>query len=108
LAWTVARDYPYSQPALSSGLFNVDRNNDVWLSNGQMMENLAELVSVQARTSDGRVFNLPVEYAGAQGTLRGIDQVNVVLVPELAGAGNVQLTIIAGGIPSSSKTISLN
>jgi uncharacterized protein (TIGR03437 family) len=73
-----------------------------------MMDNLAELVSVQARTSDGRVFNLPVEYAGAQGTVRGIDQVNVVLVPELAHAANVQLTIIAGGISSNSKTISLN
>jgi uncharacterized protein (TIGR03437 family) len=93
---------------LSSGLVNVDRTNDVLLGNGQVLENLAEVVSVQARTADGRVFTLPVEYAGAQGTLRGVDQVNVVLVPELAGAGSVQLTITAGGVTSSSKTVSIN
>ena len=93
---------------LSSGLVNVDQTNDVWLNSGQRLENLADVVSVQARTSDGRVFNLPVEYAGAQGTRRGIDQVNVVLVPELAGAGTVQLTITAAGVTSSAKTISIN
>ena len=68
----------------------------------------SEVVSVAARTTDGMVFNLPVEYAGAQGQLRGIDQVNVVLVPELAGAGNVQVTIIAGGVRSNTTTISVN
>ena len=93
---------------LSSGLVNIDRTNDVWLSNGQMLENLAESVSVQARTSDGRVFSLPVEYAGVQGTLRGVDQVNVVLVPELTGAGTVQLTITAAGVTSAPKTITIN
>jgi uncharacterized protein (TIGR03437 family) len=93
---------------LSGGLANIDQSNDVWLSNGQILENLAESVSVQAQTSDGRIFNLPVEYAGAQGSLRGIDQVNVILVQELAGAGIVQLRITAGGITSSPKTISVN
>jgi len=93
---------------LSSGLVNTDLSNDIWLSNGQVLENLAEGVKVQAQTSDGRVFNLPVEYAGVQGTIRGIDQVNVILVPELAGAGNVQLRITAGGVTSTAKTIFIN
>jgi uncharacterized protein (TIGR03437 family) len=37
----------------------------------------------------------------------GVEQLNVILVPELAGAGNVQLTIKAAGVPSNSKTISV-
>lgn len=93
---------------LSSGLVNIDRNNDVWLANGQMLENLAEVVTVKARKSDGTVIELPVEYAGVQGTIRGIDQVVVVLVPELAGAGSVELTITAAGITSTAKTVVIN
>ena len=90
---------------ISSGLSNTNLSNDIWLSNGRILANLADLVSVEARTSDGRVFNLPVEYAGAQGDVTGLDQVNVVLVPELANAGTVQLTIVAGGKRSNSMTI---
>lgn len=93
---------------ISSGLPNTDVSNDIWLSNGQVIENLAEGVSVEARTADGRVFSLPVEYAGAQGQLRGVDQVNIVLVPELSGQGTIQITIIAGGVRSNTMTISVN
>ena len=93
---------------LSSGVTNFDRSNDIWLANGQLLENLAEAVSVEARTTDGRVFNLPVEYAGWQGQLPGIDQVNVVLLPELRGAGVVQFTIIAMGIRSNTLSITIN
>jgi uncharacterized protein (TIGR03437 family) len=90
---------------LTSGLTNTDTSNDLWLGSGQVLENLAEAVIVEARTADGRVFNLKVEYAGAQGQLRGMDQVNVVLVPELASAGNVQLTIIADGHRSNTVLV---
>jgi uncharacterized protein (TIGR03437 family) len=93
---------------ISSGLVNTDVSNDTWLSSGQLLENLAESVAVEARTADGRVFNLPVEYAGIQGELRGIDQVNIVLIPELAGVGNVQLTVIAGGRRSNTMAVSIN
>ena len=48
------------------------QRNDVLLGNGQTIENLAESVTVEARTSDGRVFTLPVEFAGAQGGLAGL------------------------------------
>ena len=51
---------------------------------------------------------LPVEFAGANGTLRGLDQVTVRLVPELAGAGNVQITVIAGGRRSNTSVVTIN
>jgi uncharacterized protein (TIGR03437 family) len=93
---------------LTSGLSNSDVSNDTWLSNGQLLENLSENVSVVATVPDGRVFWLKVEYAGAQGQLTGLDQINVVLPPELAGAGTAQLTVVAGGHVSNPVTISLN
>jgi uncharacterized protein (TIGR03437 family) len=92
---------------LTSGLSNTNLSNDVWL-NGQLVENLAERVTVEARTSNGTVFNLPVEYAGIQGQQRGIEQVNFILIPELAGAGNVQLTVTAGGRRSNAMTITVD
>jgi uncharacterized protein (TIGR03437 family) len=52
---------------ITSGVNNYDISNDLSLS-GSAMANLAESVGVEARTSDGRIFNLTVEYAGAQGT----------------------------------------
>ena len=93
---------------LSSGLTNWDVSNDVWLSNGKLLENLSESVSVLATAADGRTFWLTVEYAGAQGQLPGIDQINVVLPPELASAGTVQLTVVAGGHVSNTMTFSMN
>ena len=64
-------------------------------------------MTVEARTSDGTVFTLPVEFAGAQGTLLGLDQVNVVLVPELRGAGSVQLTLVVNGVRSNTMKATL-
>jgi uncharacterized protein (TIGR03437 family) len=93
---------------LSSGLTNWDVSNDVRLSNGQVLENLSESISVLATAADGRAFWLTVEYAGAQGQLPGIDQINVVLPSELAGAGTIQLTVVAGGHVSNTMTFSMN
>lgn len=92
---------------ISSGLVNTDVTNDVWLS-GKLVNNYAESVSVEARTSDNRVFTLPVEFAGPQGALRGLDQVNISLTPELTGAGAVQITVVAGGRRSNTSTITIN
>jgi uncharacterized protein (TIGR03437 family) len=74
----------------------------------KMVANLADFVKVEARTSDGSVFQLPVEYAGAQGAIQGLDQVNVVLVPELQGAGAVQMTLIIGSYRSNSVVITVH
>ena len=93
---------------LSTGLVNTDLTNDVFLGNGKLVENYADAVQVEARTTDGRVFMLPVEFAGPNGTLRGLDQVTVRLSSELAGAGNVEITVIAGGRRSNMCVVTIN
>ena len=93
---------------LSTGLTNTDVSNDVFLGNGQLTANYAEAVQVEARTADGRVFMLPVEFAGANGALRGLDQVTVRLTSDLAGAGDVQITVIAGGRRSNMSIVTLH
>ena len=70
--------------------------------------NFAESVSVEARLSDGRIYNLPVEFAGEQGVLPGLDQVTVRLITELKGAGSVQLTLIINGQRSNAPTVFVN
>ena len=90
---------------VSSALFNSDLSNDVLLTNGQRLPNLAESVKVEARKSGGATVMLPVEYAGPQGVLSGLDQITVVLPPELSGAGTVQLTVIVGAARSNPVTI---
>jgi uncharacterized protein (TIGR03437 family) len=37
----------------------------------------------------------------------GLDQVNVVLLPELKGAGNVELTVIVGSQRSNTATVNI-
>jgi uncharacterized protein (TIGR03437 family) len=89
---------------ISGSVSNSDISNDLTV-NGTLRPNLAESVKVEARLGDGRVYTLPVEFAGAQGLLPGLDQVNVRLIPELKGAGIVQLTLILGGRRSNAPTI---
>ncbi|HYY42495.1 MAG TPA: hypothetical protein VE775_07150, partial [Pyrinomonadaceae bacterium] len=84
---------------------NTDPRNDVQLGGGLVLPNLAESVMVEARLLDGRVFQLPVEYAGAQGRMSGVDQINCILVQELRGAGTVNLTVVAAGQRSNSVQI---
>jgi uncharacterized protein (TIGR03437 family) len=89
---------------ISNGLLNSDTGNDVQTARG-LIANFAESTSVEAVTRDGRILRLPVEFAGASGGLPGLDQVNVVLPPELRGAGSVELTLIAGGQRSNNVTV---
>lgn len=88
------------------GLANYDVSNDVRVGT-DVVENFAESVQVEARLQDGRVFQLPVEFAGRQSSFAGLDQVNVVLLPELRHAGTVELTLVVGGQRSNSTTISV-
>lgn len=92
---------------ISTGITNSDTSNDIFMGLGQVIENLSESVKVEARTSDGTVYLLPVEFAGTPGTLPGLDQVNAVLVPELRGAGTVELTIVVGTVRSNTMTITV-
>jgi uncharacterized protein (TIGR03437 family) len=93
---------------ISGGAANRSTDNDVRTDNGGTIANLAESLMVEARTADGRIFQMPVEFAGASvGRMPGLDQVNVVLNPELRGAGLVDLTIIINGQRSNTASISV-
>jgi uncharacterized protein (TIGR03437 family) len=92
---------------ISASAANLDTTNDVNLGN-KTRANFAESVMVEARLSDGRVYNLPVEFAGEQGVLPGLDQVTVRLITELKGAGAVQLTLIISGQRSNAPTVFVN
>jgi uncharacterized protein (TIGR03437 family) len=45
--------------------------------------------------------NVPVTYAGAQGVIAGLDQVNVLLPSSLAGSGTVNVALTAAGIAAN-------
>jgi uncharacterized protein (TIGR03437 family) len=92
---------------ISASAANLDTSNDVQIG-AKVRANFAESVSVEARLSDGRVYNLPVEFAGEQGVLPGLDQVTVRLISELKGAGTVQLTVIFNGQRSNAPTVFIN
>jgi uncharacterized protein (TIGR03437 family) len=91
---------------ISGSVFNSDGSNDINIG-GQVRANLAEALTIEARLPNGDVLTLPVEFAGAQGVVPGLDQVTVILRPELRGAGTVQLTLIVSGRRSSSPTVSI-
>jgi len=92
---------------ISNGASNANTGNDVLLGT-KLFANLAESITVEARTSSGRIHQLPVEFAGVSGQGYGVDQVNVCLIPELKGAGTVELTIIVAGHRSNGAMIKVN
>jgi uncharacterized protein (TIGR03437 family) len=89
---------------VSGSAVNSNPSNDIYVD-GVVRQNFAESVTVQARLSSGTTINLPVEFAGKQGVLPGLDQVNVILTSQLSGAGVVRLTITVGGQRSNGGTI---
>ncbi|HEU4507660.1 MAG TPA: Ig-like domain-containing protein [Pyrinomonadaceae bacterium] len=91
---------------LSGSAFNTDTQNDARMD-GVIKPNYAESIVVEAKTRNNRVFVLPVEFAGAQGILTGMDQITVILVPELRGVGRVQLTLIVNGQRSNAPTVEI-
>jgi uncharacterized protein (TIGR03437 family) len=52
------------------------------------------LTNVKARIG---TLELPVQYAGTQGTYVGLDQVNVLLPRSLSGAGEVEVSLLVDG-----------
>lgn len=91
---------------ISGCAVNSDTTNDITIG-GAAMTNFAESVVVEARKSNGQLLNLPVEFAGAQTGMIGLDQVTVRLSDDLRGAGVVELTLIIAGLRSNSATISI-
>ncbi len=89
---------------ITASAANSDPSNDIQLGGGRVA-NLAESVAVEVRTSNGQIVSLPVEFAGSQPALLGLDQANVILNPELRGAGTVELTLIIGSLRSNAATV---
>jgi uncharacterized protein (TIGR03437 family) len=91
---------------ITSAATDTNTTNDLKIGTTTLV-NLAEAVTVEAHTADGRTLQLPVEFAGTQDMFPGLDQVNVVLLPELKGAGSVELTLIIGGQRSNTATVNI-
>jgi uncharacterized protein (TIGR03437 family) len=89
---------------ISGSAANSDTTNDITVG-GVTVANFAESVVVKARLSSGVEINLPVEFAGRQTAMIGIDQVTVRLTPELKSAGVVTLKLMIVGQSSNAGTI---
>jgi len=89
---------------ISGSANNWDPSNDVVVG-GVVRKNFAESVTVIARLNGGASIILPVKFAGTQGILPGLDQVNIVLTSALAGAGPIELTILVNGQRSNAPKI---
>ena len=48
-----------------------------------------------------------VSYAGAQGVYSGLDQINILIPPSLAGSGTVNVIITSGGRPSNAVKVAI-
>lgn len=51
--------------------------------------------------------SIPVQYAGAQGTFEGLDQINLTLPRSLVGAGKVNIVVSAGGITANAVNVTI-
>lgn len=89
---------------ISGSANNWDPSNDVVVG-GVVRKNFAESVTVIARLNAGELITLPVEFAGPQGLLPGLDQVNFVLTSPLRGAGPIEMTIFVNGQRSNAPKI---
>ena len=90
---------------LNHGVLNTNTGNDITFGQS-ILPNIAESVIVEARrTSDNRVYQLPVQFVGASGSNYDLDQITLRLIEDLRGAGTVELTLIVAGQRSNMATI---
>jgi uncharacterized protein (TIGR03437 family) len=68
----------------------------------------ADTVTALAQDAAGDRYTLTVEYAGAAPGFFGLDQVNVVLPPDLDGAGAVSLSLVADRNAANVVTLQMN
>jgi uncharacterized protein (TIGR03437 family) len=76
-------------------------------SHDPTVTNVAGSVDAQGLDAAGNRYSFVVEYAGAAPGYFGLDQVNIVLPPELDGAGVVSLTLTAEGRSSNIVTFQM-
>ena len=68
----------------------------------------ADTVTAQAQDPAGNRYTLTVEYAGVAPGFFGLDQVNLLLPPDLDGAGTVSLSLTADGSAANVVTFQVN
>jgi len=68
----------------------------------------ADTVTALAQDSVGNRYSLTVEYAGAAPGFFGLDQVNLLLPPDLDGAGAVSLSLVADSHAANVVTFQMN
>ena len=68
----------------------------------------ADAVTALAQDPAGNRYSLTVEYAGAAPGLFGLDQVNLLLPPDLDGAGTVSLSLVADSNAANVVTFQIN
>jgi uncharacterized protein (TIGR03437 family) len=68
----------------------------------------ANAVTAVAQDSSGNAYTMSVEYAGAAPGFFGLDQVNVLLPPDVDNAGAVSLALSADGIYANQVTFQMN
>jgi uncharacterized protein (TIGR03437 family) len=66
-----------------------------------------EGVSTTAVTATVNGVNAPVVYAGPQGTFPGLDQVNLLVSPSLAGKGNVNVQVTVSGVSANAVQVTI-
>lgn len=69
--------------------------------------NSAARTKAELRDTSGRLWRLPVEYAGPTPGFFGLDQVNVALPPELDGLGPASVRIFAETVGSNEVTLTV-
>jgi len=69
--------------------------------------NVYDKVLIEGTDAAGKVWNLPVEYAGPAPGFFGLDQVNALLPAELDGLGALGVTILAESTESNRVTITV-
>ncbi|MCP9493807.1 MAG: hypothetical protein MSG64_05045 [Pyrinomonadaceae bacterium MAG19_C2-C3] len=100
----VATKLTISATGFSFAAPNTNFANDGRSTSG-MTPNLAESVAVEARVRDGRTWWLNVEFAGVSQAATGMDQVTVMLPPELRNVGTLELTLVIGEMRSNSASL---
>ena len=81
---------------------NTDPTNDIPLSEGATLVNVAESLQV---TLDG--VPVPVEFGGRHPVFVGLDQINVLLPEEFAGRGTVDLVVSSEGQVSNTVQVTI-
>jgi uncharacterized protein (TIGR03437 family) len=84
---------------------NVGVSGTVYLSlYGTGIRNLSSLTNVQVSVNG---VNVPVQFAGAQPSFPGLDQVNVSLPAALSGAGNASVVLTVDGQVSNTVMVNI-